>query len=510
LHFRRNRHGDVPIADGMKANQLFVLAIAAAAGCGAVTNSGAATGDDDMGSGSDTGSDMGSGSDTGSGSGSGSDTGSGSGSGSGSHPAGTLYGHINDERGDNIDFSSGVPVHNHVGASIDLSAGCPAVYKYAYLTSKAAPLYGRDATPNPLTYQIQADTASYDPSATSYRVRTDDNQTLLDWTPITPDGGGIYTMELHRDDSTGMAALGTRVGKMYIDVRLHDAGGTETLDTACWENHPLAAPLQVFPVASSTLFGMSLPAHSPISTMLDPASWEYFHTTGMDVVALPIVQMTAEPTAITIASPTPTGIGTDTGIDAYLPASVVGVNLTCGPTIFDPGCDKTTLVNTPTTTTAPLSAEWVLRVVDTANNNVVCIQAANDTTVSCTLPGRAANEAPHTYRAYLAIAQASIAPIVYTVTSFGEYTIGPLSYTGTAADSTTYGRCTHMKITSHGDICMEETTYAHAIVLDKAHIDFDSITFAMTSNVGEPSMPVVAPASLVFAAQSWDAGDAGL
>jgi hypothetical protein len=110
---------------------------------------------------------------------------------------------------------------------------------------------------------------------------------------------------------------------------------------------------------------------------------------------------------------------------------------------------------------------------------------------------------------FLTIGQASIAPPVGSIIGFGEYTVGTKSFTGTFQDENSYSSCTHMKSNIHGNQCLEETTYQHAIILDKAHIDFDPITLSLTSNVGEPSMPAVAPASLAFAAHSWDAGDAG-
>ena len=491
----------------MKANKLFVLAIAAAAGCGAITPSGAVPGDDDTGSGSGSGSDQGS------------DTGSGSGS--GPFAPGPLTGHIKDERGDTIDFSSGVPVHNHAGSSIDLSTGCPAVYKYSYLTSSTAPTYGQELTKNPLSFQVQTDLGTTDANASAYRVRTSDGQTLLDWTTTKPDANGVYTMELHRDDAATMAALGTYVGKVYIDARFHDMHGVETLDTACWENHPLAAPLQVFQADVGSLFTMSLPAHSALSIVLNAESWQIQHGSGADTVVLPFVQMTAEPVTITIATPNPTGAASETGVDEYVPTVVAPASLSCGPDVFDPGCDAPKPpAEVKTSTAVPLAAGWTLRVIDVASSTAICGADGDgtSTTLSCTIPARPANAAPRSYRAVLAMSEASIAPTTSVFASYGEYSVaattGTLLYTGTSADTSQACTLKHSITNPHTGVtyitCTQQTTYAHIIALDKAHIDFDAINFTMTSSVGEPAMPIVPASALVFAAHSWDAGDAGL
>ncbi|HEX7703254.1 MAG TPA: hypothetical protein VF403_21090, partial [Kofleriaceae bacterium] len=378
----------------MKANQLLALSIAAAAGCGVVNPAlpaGATDAGSDTGSGS--GSDMGSDMDP-----------------PGSHPPGTIYGHIKDERGDTIDFSSGWPVHTHAGPSVDVSSGCPAVYKYAYLTSKLAPTFGREVTPNPLAFRVQTDAASTDSTVSAYRVRTDDGHTLLDWTPMSPDGDGVYTMALHRDDNEQMQLLGVGVQKMYIDARFRDTSGSETISTSCWDNHPLAAPLQVEQVVDGALFGMTLPASSPISTMLNMADVTD-GMTGADVATLPIVQTTAEQSSITIATPKPTGTGAETAATLYLLQSVSSVSLSCGPVVFDDGCAELPLTRTPLGSSGPVDGTWILRVVDDATNAVVCSTTGGDLSLNCTIPGRASGEPPHGYHAVLSLAASNLAPI---------------------------------------------------------------------------------------------------
>ena len=186
-------------------------------------------------------------------SGSGDDVGSGSGSDiEEPHPPNTLYGHVRDERGDTIDFSTNEPVHTHAGASIDLSTGCPAVYKYAYLMDDQSPVFGRQTTTNALAWHVMTDVGSLDAGATAYRVRADNGAVLLDWTSTSPDATGLYTVELHRNGAHGIAALGTQRGKMYVDIRSAPRG----LETATRRlgHHRLAAPLQIEQLQTSGLF----------------------------------------------------------------------------------------------------------------------------------------------------------------------------------------------------------------------------------------------------------------
>ena len=478
----------------MKANQLLALSIAAVSGCGVVNLPVPGAGDD-------TGSDVGS---AGSGSGMGSDLDP-----PGSHPPGTIYGHIKDERGDTIDFSSGEPVHEHAGPSIDLSSGCPAVYKYAYLTTQQAPVFGREATPNPLAFRVQSDLASTDATASAYRVRTDDGHTLLDWTPMSPDGNGVYTMTLHRDDNEQMQALGNVVQKLHIDARFRDMNGKETTTFGCWEHHPLAAPLQVGQYADGAMFGMSFAANSPISTMLNTADLAN-GSTGADVATLPIVQTTSEPSSITIATPKPTGMETETAVLLDIVEAVGVTALNCGPVQFDPGCNTYTPTRTTLGSGGPLDGTWMLRVVDDATNTIICSGTGGDLRSSCTIPARATGEAPHGYHAVLSLASSNLGPVASA--SYGEFTITSSHFTGTPPVA--YRGCSQFRNRVINGVtyreCVQLTSAAQTTALETAHIDLDAITLSMTSNIGDAVMPAIAPSTLVFAAQSWDAGNAGL
>ncbi len=441
--------------------------------------------------------------------GTGSDMGSDTGSGSdtsdppGSHPPGQIYGHVKDERGDTIEFSSGEPVHTHAGASIDLSTGCPAVYHYAYLNNKAEPKYGRQVTTNPLAFKVTTDTASLDPSASAYRVRTEDNHVLLDWTPMTADADGVYAMELHRDDNATMAALGTTVGKMYVDARFRDTAGTETVDTGCFENHPIAAPLNVAAPVAGELFGMTLQANSPISKVMT--------SSGAIVTSAAITQQTAEPINITIKSAAPTGTGTQTSVDMYVATGVrtSGTGLGSCDVV---NCEIYDLAPTSGASAGPLSGVSTLTVVDDASNATVCF-ATQGADLTCTIPARSAAEAPHGY--HLVLDRTSERSIDHANDTHGqaELTLGSVTYTAERLADFTSCTHTHILQSTLQMYCNEVTTYAHIIAVDKAKIDFNAIPMTLSASTGTETpelVPYLAASALTFPAKTWDAGDKGL
>jgi len=144
----------------------------------------------------------------------------------------------------------GAPSLPHAGPSIDLASGCPAVYKYAYLEDQTDPTFGRQTAINPLEWHVMSQVGSLDDSATAYRVRLPDGTIALDWTlAAAPDETGLYTVRLYRNV---VRAIGDHTGKMFVDVRFTDTAGNETVDTACWENHPMAAPLEIGPDACAS------------------------------------------------------------------------------------------------------------------------------------------------------------------------------------------------------------------------------------------------------------------
>lgn len=440
----------------------------------------------------------------------GSDTGSGTGSDvsdpPGSHPPDRIYGHIKDERGDTIDFATGEPVHTHAGEAIDLSAGCPAVYHYAYLHTRTPAKYGRQVTTNALVFKVTTGATSLDPSATAYRVRTEDNHVLLDWTAMAGDADGVYAMELHRDDSTAMAALGTSSGKMFIDARFRDVAGTETVDTGCWDNHPIAAPLQVAAPVAGDLFGMTLPTNAPISHVIGDH--------GVVVTSTPITQQTAEPITITVKAAAPAGLGSQTSAELWIATTVGSYPGVADCDLID--CSLPHYMTTHASTTGPLSGVNSLAMVDDVTGTNLCSAGAG-ADLTCTVPPRAPSEAPHGY--HLVLDRSNETSIDHPNDFFGagELTIGTTTYT--AEHLPDVHRCTRSLPHTNpntgisGVYCVQSTTFAHLIAIDKARIDFDAMTITISARTGAAPpelVPYLPATSLTFPATTWDAGDKGL
>jgi hypothetical protein len=453
------------------------------------------------------------------GGGGGGGAGGGSGSGSdpddpGQHPPGALYGHVLDERGDTIDFASGEPVHTHAGPSVDLSTGCPTLYTYAYLTGAQTPTYGKEATPNPLAWHVKPAPATLDDSATAYRVRSDDGRVLLDWTAMKPGDDGVYTITLHRDGASGFAALGTDIGTMYVDARFRPAGGADKITSACWVNHPLAAPIATSPPVKGELFGMSLPASSPLAPLVATIAG---HESGIAIATMPLVQQTAEPIALSIALPKPSGHGSQKTANAYVDLGVTTAMVGC----TDEGLDACATL--PSTATAYLTSQgvldgtWTLRVVDDATGTSTCAATFDQLPLHCTLPARGPATAPHGYHLVLGLTKAgTITPIHDPASPIADYTAGAVSYTGVASQPRT--NCDQPRSrTINGQTaywCAATHHYAYITALDQAQLALDAINFDMTSSVGTQGtadpLAYLTIGSLTLPATTWDAGNKGL
>jgi hypothetical protein len=419
-------------------------------------------------------------------------------------PAITLFGSVKDERGDAIDFTTGEPVHTHSGAAIDLTGtGCPAVYKYAYLMDATKPMYGREVTPNAFTWQIKAsDATPLDSMDSAYRVRDDAGRVLYDWTSISPDATGVYNVALYRN---AIPALGTYAGKIYMDVRFRDAFGNEATREACFDNHPMAAPIEVQPLATGELFGWTLPADSPISRLLN--------TTGTAVISQGFVQHTAEPITIHVSIPAPAVHFTMTGVDHMVAGTTTAVSLSCA--------DATSGACAPVTdppgkvASGTLNETWIISVFDeTAGHATTC--AGLGLTVSCTLAARTASEAPHRYRVDMRLADVhELWPYEDLGTSagnFGEFSFDGLIYTGLAPRSAP-AACSH--VATHvvngqvGYTCTQQTQYTEVRALQKATLAVPQITetlktSASASAAGE--VPSYLSGGLMLGAVTWNAG----
>ena len=162
-------------------------------------------------------------------------------------PAIEVAGAITDERGDQVAFASGEPVHTHAGGLVALDAGCPDVYVHGYLTSTERPAYGRETTDNPLGFTFTAvDLTELDRSSLAYRVSVD-GIALTDWRAVTlgpvTDTSAEVAITLTSDGDDGVPWLRDGDGELHVELRASDLGGHEAIGRACVAYHALPAPL---------------------------------------------------------------------------------------------------------------------------------------------------------------------------------------------------------------------------------------------------------------------------
>jgi hypothetical protein len=397
-----------------------------------------------------------------------------------------LVGAVLDERADAIDFSSGAPVHTHRGAPIDLSQPCPAVYKYAYLEARTAPAFGSETNPNPLEWQVVSR------AATAYRVRLGDGTVASEWAPTdAPDA-----VRLDRD---AVPELGDYTGAMYLDV----ASGDGSIDTACWQNHPLAAPLDIGAAAHSDLFDWTLAAHSPISTAINQAG----PGRAAGAFVQPFVQTAAEPVALHFAHSEIVGTVFGTVVTEAIATAASNDAIACdGPA----GCAIGTVPAESTTSIfAPLVATFPLRIVDVATGMTIC---RGFDAIDCVIPPRAIGEPPQRYAAIIALSASSLEPAPGFATA--EHTIvdtAGVATSFTGAITATSTTCT----AAESDTCTGEQTVVEIAALDSASIAFAPLHTIVETAAGstaalEPIGSYVPNASFTLNSSVWDAGSGGL
>jgi hypothetical protein len=410
---------------------------------------------------------------------------------------------LRDERGDTIDFSTGEPIHTHAGAEIDLGSGaCASVYKYAYLMGAQDPTFGSQASQNPLAWNF--DVADAKIVTASYRVRNANNQVLLDWTPVMPAPSGAYRVGVNRDM---LPELGSYAGQLSIDLRARDWAGLETTYSRCVDYHPIAAPLAIEALAPGNasyagmpgLFSMSLVADSPVSMLSGIAL-------GAIVADQRITQYTAEPTRIALDATTGTINFARTYVDDFVVESTTPISnpTTCGEV---GSCDMTTPADPADSvqTGAVSSYSLVVALVDETTNTIPFDQT--------TIPARAANAAPHTYRVVVYVGQI---PELRAPSGFmpSENSLLGLTYTGLppAGGTTRCGSAiTRCHFGTCVDYCSSTVTYKRIVALDHASLALSGVTLGLRTSPA-PSIaaarPPHVPASMFqLGAMTWDAGN---
>jgi hypothetical protein len=407
---------------------------------------------------------------------------------------------LRDERGDTIEFSTGEPVHTHEGAEIDLAGdGCPAVYKYAYLTDEA-PAFGRQTTQNPLAWSFAIADAKL--TDTRYRVRDASDQILIDWTALAPTNG-VYRVELGR---SALPVLGTYAGQLSVDVLARDWTGREATRTACIEYYPLAAPLAIHAPRPApppngpapSLFEMSMAAGSEMSVLAG-------HGLGAAVVSQRIVQYTAEPIMLTYSLAPGAMRFSRTYVDDFVAVATTPLsNTTCDQ--IDCSAAAPADPADSVTSGSTSSYQWTLVLIDEATNQPL------PNASSPRIPARGANEPPRAYRlvAYLGqLADLRVTPGMVPA----EYALNNLTYTGYAPfDEQT--RCTATATRCRFEVCVElctqSTTYKRIVALDRATLEIDGGWIALRAStvpLEAGALPGLPTSTFAMGAMVWDSGD---
>ncbi|MBA3465693.1 MAG: hypothetical protein H0T46_37520 [Deltaproteobacteria bacterium] len=409
---------------------------------------------------------------------------------------------VRDERGDTIAYVSEEPVHTHAGPPITIGgADCPAVYRYAYLLDRARP-FGEEATRNPLAFELAAPSSS--PSSVAYRVIATTGQTLLPWTDVgIADANGHYTIELYRDD---IPLLGTFDGQLRIEARAQSATGTELRTFACWEHHPLAAPLSIaYPQAA--IGGASLAEKSLVmpSRVIDLINAQV--TTEVEVYIQRIAQPTAEPVVLQIMPDALTGTYSSTTLASYVAttSSTNPKNCSAEP-LF---CDRSALPDPPDHVRGGTLASgmWSLRLVDLHNGSV--LPCPNNV---CTIPPRMQGEIPHSYRVVLSARRVSdLWPVPSVVPA--EITVSNQAVTGGWTNAKPI-RCSNASATVINGVatvtCHAWTEYSELLVLDRASLELAATSIRYSAGIGSGArMPVAYLPNGMHTAPpvSWNAGD---
>jgi hypothetical protein len=311
----------------------------------------------------------------------------------------------------------------------------------------------------------------------------------------------VFSVALYRN---AIPELGTYAGKIHLDLRFRDSFGNEATREACWDNHPLAAPVEVQPLATGELFGWTLPADSPISNLMN-----WYQT---PVFTQRFVQHTAEPVTIHVSVPVPTVHYTMTGVDDMVPGTVTATALSC--TSATSGNCAAVADPPDKVASGTISGHWDIFVVDEVGNTDRCFAAG--LAIACTLPARTASEAPHAYRVEMRLSDVpQLWPYDQNTSeiSFSEHSFDGLTYTGMAPIAGPTA-CSHVAShLIHGVLyisCDEQTTYTEIRALDKATLAFPAIAETLTTSSTETAAgeaPSYVTSGLTLSAMTWNAGN---
>jgi len=389
---------------------------------------------------------------------------------------------IADERGDEVSFTTGVPVHTHAGEPIALDAnGCPAVFKYSYLLDPEGPPFGGETGPNPLAWRFSA-TGTI--TKAEYRVRTE-TATKLDWTPAAVDEDGAFTVTLHRSGARGIPELQAIAQQYFVDFRVSDELEHESTATACWDHHPLAVPVAFTGLSSAVdadaLRNFTLLANSPVSRLINSSP-------GVKTFAGRISHSTAEAVTVQFAVPVPAASFSKTVVTDLLPEArteSVGCGMTCAPNsntcLPEPAEDPRCLTSTPsdpadsTVTGAVTRGFWEVNVIDAQTGQTSSECTIDGRTVTCVLPARSPQSPSKDL--IVQVFGSELDELRPASGTLGELTFQGSTYTGLPVTEAKF-RCesfTTLPTTEFGErfrFCTRFTMFSKLVALDQVRVDF--------------------------------------
>jgi hypothetical protein len=410
-----------------------------------------------------------------------------------------------DERGDAVDFSSGMPHHDHLGPAVALGTGCPDVYKHAYLLEPTPE--GTEVAANPLRFPAEVTDLAPIHATAEYRVRLAGGVELQTW---TAGGAGVdvaaglveHPIDLVRTVGIGTPELATYEGELEVDIRITDWAGRQAMSTWCWTHHPLAAPLEVGP-AGEAPGGMSdwlLQSDPPLSQLLNVDG------TYAPVIDAPFTQYTSDIVYVDIdlTPPSPAGSWAKTIVDDYiLVGTEPGEPIACIPDTGAP-CPTTLPPRPDPLTNGPLggSLEWTVLLYEGTGYVGECTSIGAQQ-YRCTVPGRAGG-APRPFRIAAAVRNLhDLRPntVGATTPPYAENTLLGLTYSGKSLGVSS--------VCSSASTCAPMNVFERIVAVDEAAVNFNAITMGL-STTADPSIPAASPAYLpptVSSAASWNGGN---
>jgi hypothetical protein len=406
----------------------------------------------------------------------------------------------------------------HGGPALPLGgAGCPDVFKHAYLLFDGVPVTESPANPLRFAVRLESSAPALDLDRLDFQVRRRGSADPLtdEWEPIAASEAGARA-EGHVDLTVDLVdELATTEAEYEIDVRGRDLHGNEVVATRCFSYHPLAGPLRVdAPVAASgggSLAGLRLDQNAAISPLLNGVG-------QATVMTVPITNPTSRQQFVTLTPPTKGGSCTKTWQEWTVPVSRQAVSVACtSPASCPAGPLPAPIDREPPVpcdpTLASSQSRFAVQLLDGATLVPRCLGCGPDQYrlapnrtyqaryVALALPGaqpRDAGEPAGTYGEH-------------TVSFFDGDTSRTMRITGQLLATLT--RCTRRAVVNEVLRCSEMTTFRTLRALTSVAASLTGVELAIAASVapaGPPRRPIGVPAAVGVGSYGWSTQEAGV